>query len=144
MSREEHFQYGETFAEVRQDWQFHDSSVRSRHESTHTGQLGEVGDVTTGTRVHHHNDWVLRILFFNQAFFQFFLSGTPFVSHRCITLIFCDHTATELFLDLLYTFVRFFNDFCLVVDNWDIGNPHCQTSKGGVIVTQVFETVKQG
>ena len=29
VSREEHFQYGETLAEVRQDWQFHDSSVRS-------------------------------------------------------------------------------------------------------------------
>ena len=143
MGREEHFQNGQTFTEVRQDWQFHDTSIWRSHQTTHTGQLGEVRDVTPGSRVHHHNDRVLRILVGNQTFFQFLTSRSPLSSNCIVAFVISNHTSTELLGNLIHSLVGFFNNLSLIFNNWDISDTHCQTSQGRMVITQVLQAVKK-
>ena len=61
--------------------------------------------------------------------FQFLLRLTPFSCNRIVTVIICNHPIRNCLVICSHTFVRFFNNFSLVFNNWNIGNPHCQTSK---------------
>ncbi len=51
-------EYRQAFTEAGLDREFDDLSGRVGHESTHTSKLGEVGRVTTGTGITHHEDWI--------------------------------------------------------------------------------------
>ena len=142
MGREEHFQNGQAFTEVWDDWELHDFTIRCCHQPTHTRELWEVGDVTTGTRVHHHNDWIWHVLRCDQSTLKFFFRTTPNVCYHCITFIISHGTTTEFLRDLRHFIMRFFDDNVFIFNDRNICDTHSQTSLSRMVVTEVFETVK--
>ena len=55
---DEVLEHGQTLAEVRLDRPRDDLALRVGHQSTHTGQLADLHDVPSGSRVGHHEDRV--------------------------------------------------------------------------------------
>ncbi len=56
--RDEVLENGQAFSEVRLDRAVDDVALRVRHEASHTGQLADLLDVTSGSGVRHHVDGV--------------------------------------------------------------------------------------
>ena len=142
VSWEEHFQNWQSFTEVGNDRQLHDTSVRRSHQTTHTGQLRKVRNVTTSSWIWHHKDVVIRFEVLNQLWRDVILRLVPDGNNTLITLIVSNQSTTELLRNSSDLLVSFFDDSWLFLQVSNVGHTNRQTRLSWLIVTQVLHTVQ--
>ncbi len=64
-----------------------------------------------------------------RTFFKGFFRFTPCCCNSNITVIICHQTTTEGLVNFFNTVVSSIDNFLFIIDNWDIGDTNCQTSK---------------
>src|SRR5690606_37598421 len=155
---DEVLQNRQTFAEVRGDRRFDDGAVRLGHQTTHTGQLTDLGGATTSTGVRHHVHGVERLLLDGLAFAinnrlfrevghhrlgHFVVGLGPEVDHLVVLLALGYQAGGVLRFDLLHFLGSGIDDARLLVRNDEVVHADRHTGDGRVGETGIHQLVSE-
>ena len=130
MSRDEVLQYAHTFLEVGENRVFNNlrtfctSLLRLSHQTTHTGQLGNLIGRTTGTGIQHHKYGIETLVSFrhllHQGTLQIGIGVRPGINNLVVTLIIGDETHIIIGNNLVNLLVTLRYDVLLLLRDNDI------------------------
>ena len=156
MGRVEVLQHVEAFAEVGLDRRLDDRAVRSRHQSTHAGQLANLRSGATRAGVGHDEQRVHRLLadflalgglhlvdadHVHHGLGHEFVGARPDVDNLVVALAGGDQTGLELLLDLDNFLFRQFEDALLGLRNLHVVDADRDTGACRVMEARVHELV---
>ncbi len=158
VSRDEVLKYAQTFTEVRSDRRFNDGAVRLGHQTTHTGQLTNLGSRTTRPGVSHHVHRVEGFLinfdavtvdnaFFGQVrhhrFRDFVVRLGPKVDYLVVLLALGYQAGSVLTFDLFNFFGGRVDDASFFIWDNEVVNADGNTRNGRVGKTGVHQLVSE-
>ena len=114
MRRDEVFEYGKTFAEVRLDRTVNDLALRVGHKTTHTSKLTNLLDVTTRSREGHHVDRVELVEVLRHGVANLFVGFVPDVNDLLVALFVAHEAHLVVLIDRLDALVCCSKDLILL------------------------------
>ena len=140
--RDEVLQDGQTLAEVGLDRPGDDLALRVGNQTTHPGELPDLHDVPTGTRVGHHVDGVRRGELSLHGLLDLVRRLRPDLDQLLATLIVGDDAAAVLLLHLLGALLVIVQDGGLRWRRRDVLDPDRHASPGRVVEPEVLQVVE--
>ena len=151
--RDEVFEHRHALLEVRENRVFDDlrtfgsGFLRLGHQTTHTGQLGNLVGRTTGARVKHHEDGVETLVglghLLHEGLLQVGVDVCPRIDDLVITLVVGDETHVIVHRDLLNLLVTALDDVYFLFRDDDVVQVERQTALVGHAVAEVLDTVEE-
>ena len=147
--RDEILEHGQSLAEVRGDGLLDDFARRFGHLTTHTGELLDLGAVTTRTGIHHHKDGVhvaAVVVVFQRAeegVRDLFTGVGPDILNFVFALAIGDDASAVLFLHLSDFTVGFFEELLFLLGHHHVIDTDGNTSAGCFAEAEFLETVKR-
>ena len=152
--RNEVLQHGHTLLEVGDDRVLDDlrtlgtSLLRLCHQTTHTGELGNLVGRTTRTGVEHHIYGVEALVVFGHVLhhgsLQVGIDVRPGIDDLIVTLLVGDETHIVVVRDLVDFLLTLGHDAVLLLRHDDIVKVEGETGNIGHVVTEVLDTVEEG
>ena len=148
MSRDEVFQYGKTFTEVRSNWAFNNVTGWLGHQTTHTRKLLNLLLITTSTGINHEEQRIYELVAF--VVLKFTVEGVrdvirsvcPNINHLLVTLVVSDDTVTIL-LSNFFNFSVSLNKFWLLLfRHHHVDDTNRNTGTGSFFETKALKIIK--
>ncbi|RMO83569.1 hypothetical protein ALQ34_05340 [Pseudomonas syringae pv. maculicola] len=158
VSGDEVLKYAQTFTEVSSDRRFNNGAIRLGHQTTHTGQLTNLGSRTTRPGVSHHVHRVEGFLinfdavtvdnaFFGQVrhhrFRDFVVRLGPKVDHLVVLLALGYQAGSVLAFDLFNFFGGCVDDASFLIRDNEVVNADGDTRNGRIGKTGVHQLVSE-
>ena len=150
---DEVLEHGHTFLKVGEDGVLNGGAgvgtgfLGLGHETTHTGELGDLVGATTGSGVEHHEDRVETLVGFGHLLHEGGLDVAvdlgPGVDDLVVSLVVGDETHTVVAHDLLYALITGLDDIGLFGGDDDIVEVEGQTAFVGLEVTEVLDAIEE-
>ena len=153
MRSDEVLQYGHTLLEVGDDRVLNDLGtfctgfLRFRHQTTHTGKLGNLISRTTGTGVEHHINSVEALISLGHVLhhtcLEVIVDVCPGIDDLIVTFLVRNETHFIVGLHLVNLVLPLAYDVFLLIRYDDIIEVEGQTGNIGHMVTEILDTVKE-
>ena len=158
VSRDEVLEYVQTFTEVTGNRRFDNGAIRLRHQTTHTGQLTNLGGGTPRPGIGHHEDGVERALLFvlavavldhfNPEVFHHRLGDLvigprPDIHDLVVTLAAGYQTGSKLLLDLAHFLFGSIDHGVLGIRNHHVFHTNGRTGQRRFAEAQVHQLVSE-
>ena len=121
MRRNEVFQDGESFHQVRFDRKFDGLTGRVGHETFHSAELSDLSPVTTSTGIHLVENVIFRFESFYHHFGDVVFRFGPNLDCLIVTLVFRDESFFVELLNLLHEIFGRFHDFAFFLRDVKVG-----------------------